>query len=91
MLFFYVHTMSLVLSVVLLQIENIMTSITDPNISDRFTSAMEEIHNKQLKAHGEIIDVTTELCQAHRQFVKSALGMFELLFIGIPISCCLGK
>lgn len=49
-----------------------MSSITDPNMSDRFTSAMEEIHNKQLKTYGEIIDVTTELCQSHRQFVKSA-------------------
>ncbi|XP_054471248.1 kinetochore protein Spc25 [Anoplopoma fimbria] len=50
-----------------------MTSITDPNMSDRFTGAMEEIHNKQLKTYGEIIDMTTELCQSHRQFVKSAL------------------
>ncbi|XP_029314213.1 kinetochore protein Spc25 [Cottoperca gobio] len=50
-----------------------MTSITDPNISDGFTSAMEEIHNKQLKTCGEIIDATTELCQSHRHFVKSAL------------------
>ncbi|XP_041663818.1 kinetochore protein Spc25 [Cheilinus undulatus] len=50
-----------------------MMSITDPSMSDRFTSAMEEIHNKQLKRYGEIIDATTELCQSHRQFVKSAL------------------
>ncbi|XP_033181714.1 kinetochore protein Spc25 [Anabas testudineus] len=50
-----------------------MTSITDPNTSVRFTGAMEEIHNKQLKTYGEIIDTTTELCQSHRQFVKSAL------------------
>ncbi|XP_042350575.1 kinetochore protein Spc25 [Plectropomus leopardus] len=49
-----------------------MSSITDPNMSIRFTSAMEEIHNKQLKTYGEIIDATTELCQSHRQFVKSA-------------------
>lgn len=42
-------------------------------MSDRFTSAMEEIHNKQLKTYGEIIEATTELCQSHRQFVKSAL------------------
>ncbi|XP_028446977.1 kinetochore protein Spc25 isoform X2 [Perca flavescens] len=49
-----------------------MTSITDPNVSDVFASAMEEIHNKQLKTFGEIIDMTTELCQSHRQFVKSA-------------------
>lgn len=48
-------------------------SITDPTMSDRFTSAMEEIHNKQLKTYGEIIDATTELRQSHRQFVKSAL------------------
>ncbi|KAK2906110.1 kinetochore protein Spc25 [Channa argus] len=50
-----------------------MASITDPNTSVKFTSAMEEIHNKQLKTYGEIIDTTTELCQSHRQFVKSAL------------------
>lgn len=53
----------------------IMTSITDPNMSDRFTSTLEEIHNKQLKTYGEIIDSTTELCQAHKHFVKSALGI----------------
>ena len=58
---------------------NIMTSITDPNMSDRFTNAMEEIHNKHLKKYGEIIDTTTELCQSHRQLVKSALGMIEML------------
>lgn len=50
-----------------------MTSITDPNMSDRFTSTLEEIHNKQLKTYAEIIDTTTELCQSHKQFVKSAL------------------
>uniref|UniRef100_A0A3Q3W7A8 Kinetochore protein SPC25 n=1 Tax=Mola mola TaxID=94237 RepID=A0A3Q3W7A8_MOLML len=50
-----------------------MTSITDPNMSDRFASAMEEIHNKQLKTFGEIIEATTELCQSHKHFVKSAL------------------
>lgn len=60
---------------------NIMTSITDPNMSDRFTNAMEEIHNKHLKTYGEIIDTTTELCQSHRQLVKSALGMIEILSI----------
>ncbi|XP_022596960.1 kinetochore protein Spc25 [Seriola dumerili] len=49
-----------------------MASITDPNVSVRFTSAMEEIHNKQLKTYGEIMDTTTELCQSHRQFVKTA-------------------
>ncbi|XP_034741606.1 kinetochore protein Spc25 [Etheostoma cragini] len=49
-----------------------MTSITDPNVSDVFASAMEENHNKQLKTFGEIIDVTTELGQSHRQLVKSA-------------------
>ncbi|CAJ1079339.1 kinetochore protein Spc25 [Xyrichtys novacula] len=49
-----------------------MESITDPNMSERFTSAMEEIHNKQLHTFSEIIDATTELCQSHRQFVKSA-------------------
>ncbi|CAG12366.1 unnamed protein product [Tetraodon nigroviridis] len=42
-------------------------------MSDRFTSTLEEIHNKQLKTYAEIIDTTTELCQSHKQFVKSAL------------------
>lgn len=56
-----------------------MSSITDPNMSDRFTSTLEEIHNKQLKTYGEIIDTTTELCQAHKQFMKSALGKPEFL------------
>lgn len=56
-------------------------SITDPNVSDRFTSAMEEIHNKELKTYTDIIDTTAELAQSHRQFVKSALGNFFYLFI----------
>ncbi|XP_011608304.1 kinetochore protein Spc25 [Takifugu rubripes] len=50
-----------------------MTSITDPNMSDKFTSTLEEIHNKQLKTYGEIIDSTTELCQAHKHYMKTAL------------------
>ncbi|XP_047457931.1 kinetochore protein Spc25 [Mugil cephalus] len=50
-----------------------MTSITDPNLSDRFASAMEEIHNKQLKTYEEIIDITSDLSQSHKHFVKSAL------------------
>lgn len=50
-----------------------MASITDPNLGDRFINEMEEIHNKQLKTYGEIIDATAELCQSHKQFVKSAL------------------
>lgn len=58
-----------------------MTSITDPSLSDSFSSAMEEIQNKQRKACEELMDATTEACQSHRQYVKSALGMFEALFI----------
>ncbi|XP_041858283.1 kinetochore protein Spc25 [Melanotaenia boesemani] len=50
-----------------------MASITDPNMSDRFTSAMEEIHNENLKTYADIIDTTVELSQSHRQFVKSAI------------------
>ncbi|MED6262529.1 hypothetical protein ATANTOWER_021127 [Ataeniobius toweri] len=50
-----------------------MPSITDPNLSDRFTSAMEEIHNKHLKAYADIIDTTAELSHNHREFLKSAL------------------
>lgn len=56
-------------------------SITDPNMSDRFTSAMEEIHNKELKTYTDIIDTTAELAQSHRQFVKSAIGkIFKIYF-----------
>lgn len=63
-----------------------MTSITDPKISERFTAAMEEIQNKKFKTYGEIIDTTAELGQSHRQFVKSALGMLEVLVVGVPIN-----
>lgn len=74
--------MEIVLPVVLSQIYpcdlNIMASITDPNTSVRFTSAMEEIHEKQLKQYGDIIDTATELCQSHRQFGKFALGKFSV-------------
>lgn len=81
---------SIVLSVVgfsqIVRLKSIMTSITDPNMSDRFTNAMEEIHNKQLKVNGEIIDTTVELCQSHRQFVKSALGMVIVINIMYPYS-----
>ncbi|KAK5861233.1 hypothetical protein PBY51_022646 [Eleginops maclovinus] len=42
-------------------------------MSKGFTMEMEKIHNTQLKAFGEIVDQTTELCQSHREFVKSAL------------------
>lgn len=52
-----------------------MASITDPNMSEQFTSTLEEIHNKQLRAYGEILDTTTECCQSHKQFGKSALGI----------------
>ncbi|KAF6726738.1 Kinetochore protein Spc25 [Oryzias melastigma] len=49
-----------------------MMSITDPNMSDRFTSEMEEIHSKHLKTYADIIDMTTELSLSHKQLVKSA-------------------
>lgn len=63
-------------------------SITDPNMSDRFTSAMEEIHNKELKTYTDIIDTTTELAQSHRQFVKSALGnLFLMTYTNICHEC----
>ncbi|XP_029937376.1 kinetochore protein Spc25 [Myripristis murdjan] len=51
-----------------------MASITDPTLSDWFTNTMEEIRNKLLiQTCGEIIDTTVELCQSHKQFVKSAV------------------
>lgn len=50
-----------------------MTSITDPNMNDRFTSAMEEIHNNHLKTYADTFDTTAELSQSHRHFMKSAL------------------
>ncbi|XP_069558623.1 kinetochore protein Spc25 [Brachyistius frenatus] len=49
-----------------------MMSITDPDLSDKFTGALEEIHNKHLKEYADVIDGSTELSQTHRQFVKSA-------------------
>ncbi|KAM6954940.1 kinetochore protein Spc25 isoform 1-T4 [Lycodopsis pacificus] len=52
-----------------------MTSIIDKKTSDGFTSAMEEIHNAHLTTYGEITDMTTELGQSHKQFVKSTLDV----------------
>lgn len=52
-----------------------MMSVTDPNMSDVFTSAMREIQSKHLKAYEEITATTMELSQSHKQFMKSALGM----------------
>lgn len=49
-----------------------MMSITDPRTSDRYTKAMGEIHSQHLKALGKITDMTSELCQTHKQFIKSA-------------------
>lgn len=49
-----------------------MMSITDVGMVESFTKAMEEIHSQHLKALGKITDTTSELCQTHRQFVKSA-------------------
>ncbi|XP_054644465.1 kinetochore protein Spc25 [Dunckerocampus dactyliophorus] len=69
-----------------------MTSITDKNIIDGFANAMEEIHNKQLKAYAEITEATTQRSQSHRQFVKSALDTClekcendEMLFDSIEV------
>ncbi|XP_028992944.1 kinetochore protein Spc25 [Betta splendens] len=50
-----------------------MASITDPDITVKFASAMEERHNNRLKTFGEILDTTTTLCQSHIVFMKSAL------------------
>ncbi|XP_035995275.1 kinetochore protein Spc25 [Fundulus heteroclitus] len=50
-----------------------MESITDPTISERFASAMEEIHNKHLETYADIIDTAVELSHNHRQFVNLAL------------------
>ncbi|XP_020784632.1 kinetochore protein Spc25 [Boleophthalmus pectinirostris] len=49
-----------------------MMSITDPGTSEYFAKAMEEIHSQHLKALGKITDMTTELSQTHKQFIKSA-------------------
>lgn len=69
---------------------NIMLSITDPNLSDRFASAMEEIHNKQLETYADTVEKTAELSQSHRQFVKLALGKIQVicnfkLYNGMPL------
>ena len=91
MLIFQVYTMSKVLifpfppkNCQIVQQQNTMTSITDPSSSVRFTSAMEKSHNNLLKEYGEILDTSTELCQSHRQFVKSALGMFYFHILYLP-------
>ncbi|XP_023132406.2 kinetochore protein Spc25 [Amphiprion ocellaris] len=50
-----------------------MMSINDPNMSDKFTSTLEEIHSKHLETYAKVIDTTAELSHSHIQFVKSAL------------------
>nr|XP_057938017.1 kinetochore protein Spc25 [Doryrhamphus excisus] len=50
-----------------------MTSITDKNIIEGFANAMEETHNKQLKAYTEITEATAQRSQSHRHLVRSAL------------------
>ncbi|KAM9344112.1 kinetochore protein Spc25 [Pholidichthys leucotaenia] len=47
-------------------------SITDPNVSDWFTSRMEEVQKKHLEMYTDIIDTTAELVQSYRQFLESA-------------------
>ncbi|XP_029968530.1 kinetochore protein Spc25 [Salarias fasciatus] len=50
-----------------------MLSVTDPSMSDKFASAMEEIQQKHLKAFADITDMTAEFSQSHKQFVISAI------------------
>ncbi|XP_022069239.1 kinetochore protein Spc25 isoform X2 [Acanthochromis polyacanthus] len=49
-----------------------MMSITDPNMSVKFTSTLEETHKKHLETYAKVIDTTVELPESHSQFVSSA-------------------
>ncbi|KAM3861970.1 kinetochore protein Spc25 [Diretmus argenteus] len=50
-----------------------MTSITDLNFGDGFATAMAEREKSLAQSFGEIINTTAELCQSHKQFMKSAV------------------
>ncbi|XP_015225906.1 kinetochore protein Spc25 [Cyprinodon tularosa] len=50
-----------------------MASITDPNLGERITAAMEEFRNKQLKLCADITEKNEELCHNNRHLLKSAL------------------
>ncbi|CAN9497785.1 unnamed protein product [Ophioblennius macclurei] len=50
-----------------------MMSLTDPSMSARFASEMEEIQNKQLKSFADITDTTAEVCRSYKQFANSAV------------------
>ncbi|XP_016367165.1 kinetochore protein Spc25-like [Sinocyclocheilus rhinocerous] len=53
-----------------------MASIRDYNVVEQFNSRLEEIRTKLLdQAMGEVLnDRVAELCQEHRQYMKSVLG-----------------
>lgn len=53
-----------------------MASIRDYNVVEQFNSRLEEIRTKLLdQAMGEVLnDTAAELCQEHRQYMKSVLG-----------------
>lgn len=53
-----------------------MASIRDYNVVEQFNSRLQEIRTKLLdQAMGEVLnDRAAELCQDHRQYMKSVLG-----------------
>jgi len=53
-----------------------MASIRDYNVVEQFNSRLEEIRTKLLdQAMAEVLnDRAAELCQEHRQYMKSVLG-----------------
>lgn len=66
-----------------------MASIKDPHAIDWFRGAMEDIHSKLLvQTSGEITEAAVELSQAHKNFMKSAVGMPYVL---LCLFNCLGN
>lgn len=65
-----------VIVVVCVILQLIMASIRDYNVVEQFNSRLEEIRTKLLhQAMGEALnDTAAELCQEHRQYMKSVLG-----------------
>lgn len=63
----------------------IKMSITDPHLSDCFNDKIEEIHNKLVKTFATLFDGATGIGQCHRQFVTSAVGMFDVLSLNFNL------
>ncbi|KAG9340852.1 hypothetical protein JZ751_020045 [Albula glossodonta] len=49
-----------------------MASIKDPDVNEQFSNKLEDIRSKLLnQGIGEMIDTEEELCEVHKQFLKS--------------------